>query len=378
MIIGVPREIKEAETRVALTPDGVSVLIRAGHTVLVEKNAGSHCGFTDRHYRDAGATILPTAAKVWKMAQLIVKVKEPLQAEFKYFEPGKILFTYLHLAGSSQLARALCKAEVIAIGYETVEDETGALPLLTPMSEVAGRIGAQIGAQLLHGSGKAGKGVLLGGVTGTKRGIVTVIGGGSVGINAAEVAIGLGAETVLMEKDKKRCRELREQFMDKCLVIESTAANLNAWIKKSDLVIGGVHLHGDKAPKVVTKKMVQQMAPSSVIVDIAIDQGGCVETSRATTHKKPTFLKYNVLHYCVPNMPALTPQTSTEALTKATFPYIKEIADHGYETAMQKNQGLAMGMQCFNGKIVHPVVAKLFKSLAAPGILNAKTAKKAA
>ncbi len=369
MIIGIIKEIKEGETRVSLTPELVSVLIRAGHTVLVEKNAGALCGFSDRHYRDAGATILTTSPKIWKMAQLIVKVKEPLASEYKYFEEGKILFTYLHLAGVPQLARALCKHNVIALGYESVEkDDT--LPLLSPMSEVAGRISTQIGAQLLHGMGKQGKGLLLGGVSGTKRGVVMVIGGGTAGINAAEVAVGLGAETVLMEIDPDKCRKLRERFMDKCLVMESTPDNIMAWTKKADLLVGAVLIHADKAPKVVTKRMIQTMEPGSVVVDIAIDQGGCIETARPTSHKRPTYLKYGVVHYCVPNMPALTPQTSTEALTKATFPYIKAIADFGIDEALRKDHTLAKGLQCRNGKIVHPVIARLFKSLAAPGLLT--------
>lgn len=370
MIIGVPREVKEAETRVALTPDGVSTLIRGGHTVLVEKNAGSLCGFTDRHYRDAGATILTNVAKVWEKAEMITKVKEPLPIEYKFLEPGRILFTYLHLAGVPQLARTLCKKEVTAIGYETVELDDGQLPLLTPMSEVAGRISVQIGTHLLHGGGKLGKGLLLGGVTGTRRGTVVVVGGGVVGVNAAEVAVGLGAETVLMELNPARCRSLRDRFMDKCLVMESTTDNMLHWVKKADLLIGAVLVHADKAPKVVTKRMIQLMSPGSVIVDVSIDQGGCVETSRLTSHKRPTFLKYNVVHYCVPNMPALTPQTSTEALTKATFPYIKRIADLGIDEACHQDSSLAKGLQCRAGRVVHPVLARLFKSLAAPGLLT--------
>ncbi|MBI2342734.1 MAG: alanine dehydrogenase [Deltaproteobacteria bacterium] len=370
MVIGVLREIKDGETRVSLTPELVSVLIRAGHTVLVEKNAGLSCGFTDRHYRDAGATILTSAQKIWKMAQMICKVKEPLPVEYKYFEAGKILFTYLHLAGVPLLARSLCKSHVTALGYETVELPDGSLPLLTPMSEVAGRIATQIGAQLLHGMGKQGKGLLLGGVTGTKRGVVTVIGGGTVGIHAAEVAVGLGAETVLMEINPDRCRELRERFMDKCLVMESTTDNLMAWVKKSDLLVGAVLVHADKAPKVITKRMLQQMEPGSVVIDVAIDQGGCIETARATTHKRPTYLKYNVVHYCVPNMPALTPRTSTEALTTATFSYIKKIADLGIDEACKRDRALAKGIQCHDGRVVHPVIARLFKSLAAPGLLS--------
>lgn len=370
MIIGLIKEVKDGETRVALTPDLVSVLIRAGHTVLVEKNAGALCGFSDRHYRDAGATILTAAAKIWKMAQMIVKVKEPLPTEYRYFEEGKIIFTYLHLAAMPALARALCKHNVTAIGYDTVEKDDGSLPLLNPMSEVAGRIATQIGAQLLHGMGRQGKGLLLGGVTGTKRGTVTVIGGGVVGVHAAEVAVGLGAETVLMEINPDKCRKLRERFMDKCLVMESTPDNITVWVKKSDLLVGAVLVHADKAPKVVTKRMIQTMEPGSVVIDVAIDQGGCIETARPTSHKRPTYLKYGVVHYCVPNMPALTPQTSTEALTKATFPYIKLIADCGVDDACRKDHSFARGLNTKHGKIVHPVIARLFKSLAAPGMFS--------
>lgn len=377
MIIGVPRERKDSETRVALTPEGVSILIRAGHTVLVEKNAGAFCNFTDRHYRDAGATILSSQEKIWSMPDMIVKVKEPLTSEYRFLQEGKILFTYLHLAGVPTLARTLCKKGVSAIGYETVELPDGRLPLLTPMSEVAGRIATQIGAQQLHGSGKDGKGLLLGGVTGTKRGTVLVIGGGIVGVNAAEVAVGLGAETILMDINPERCRALRDKFMDKCLVLEATRDNISNWVKKTDLLIGAVLVHADKAPKVITKKDIQLMEPASVIVDVSIDQGGCVETARPTTHKRPTFLKYNVVHYCVPNMPALTPRTSTEALTKATFPYIKRIADKGLDKALEQDPILARGLQTRGGKIVHPTIAKLFKSLAAPGLLTQKNSKAA-
>lgn len=371
MIIGVPKEIKESETRVALTPMGVSTLIRNGHTVLVEKNAGLQSGFTDRQYRDSGATILPQVAKIWKMANMIVKVKEPLTSEYKHFRPGLVLMTYLHLAGVPTLARTLCQKQVTAIGYETVETNEGHLPLLTPMSEVAGRVAAQIGAQLLHGGPHGGKGLLLGGVSTTRRGTVTVVGGGVVGINAAEVAVGLGAETVLVEANPDRAQRLRDRFNGKLTVLDSTPENLSTWVKKSDLVIGGVLVTADKAPKIVTKRMVQTMEPGSVIVDVSIDQGGCVETARPTSHKKPTYLKYGVIHYCVPNMPALTPQTSTEALTTATFPYIMRIAMSGLEDAMRADSALAKGLQCKGGKVVHPVVARLFKSLAAPGLLQA-------
>lgn len=364
MIIGVPREIKEGETRVAITPKGVSTLIREGHSVLIEKNAGLASGFTDRIYRDSGATILPQAVKVWKMAEMVVKVKEPLTSEYKFFRPNLILFTYLHLASVPPLARSLCKSHVIGLGYETVERNGGCLPLLVPMSEVAGRVATQIGTRLLHKGGGPGKGILLGGVTGTRKGTVTVIGGGVVGVNAAEVAAGLGAEVAILDIKEDRLQRLREKFGDSVNVVQSTPENVTMWVKKSDLLVGAVLVAGDKAPKVVTKKMIQTMEAGSVIVDVAIDQGGCVETARPTSHKKPTFIKYGVIHYCVPNMPALTPQTSTEALTTATLPYIQKLASMGVDGATNSDPALAAGLQIRGGRVIHPVIAKLFKSLA--------------
>lgn len=363
MIIGVPREIKEGETRVAVTPIGVSTLIRNGHTVLIEKGAGLASGFADRVYRDAGATILPQATKIWKMADMIIKVKEPLPSEFKFFKPNLILFTYLHLASVPALARALCKKDMTALGYETVEMSDGRLPLLVPMSEVAGRVATQIGARLLHKGGGPGKGLLLGGVTGTKKGVVTVVGGGVVGVNAAEVAVGLGAQVVILDVKEERLARLRARFGDKATILLSTPDNVATWVKKSDLIVGAVLVAGDKAPKVVTKKMLQTMEAGSVIVDVAIDQGGCVETAKPTTHKNPIFIKYNVIHYCVPNMPALTPQTSTEALTSVTLPYIIKLASKGIDGALNEEQSLTHGLQIRSGHVVHPVVAKLFKSL---------------
>lgn len=363
MIIGIPKEIKESETRVAITPSGVSTLIREGHTVLIEKGAGLASGFADRVYRDAGATILPQAAKIWKMADMIVKVKEPLPSEFKFFKPDLIIFTFLHLAGVPQLARALCKSHVTAIGYETVEMPDGRLPILVPMSEVAGRVATLIGARLLHMGTAGAKGLLLGGVSGTKRGTITVVGGGVVGVNAAEVGIGLGAEITILDIKEERLKRLQDRFKGRAQVMISSPENISAWVKRSDLIIGAVLVAGDKAPKVVTKKMLQTMEPGSVIVDVAIDQGGCVETARPTTHKNPTFIKYGVIHYCVPNMPALTPQTSTEALTSATLPYIRKLASQGVDEAISGDTALAMGLQIRKGHVVHPVIAKLFKSL---------------
>lgn len=364
MIIGVPKEIKEGETRVAVTPDGVKKLMQNGHTILLEKGAGLKSGYTDKQFRDCGATILPSAQKIWGMANMIIKVKEPLPSEFKFFREDLILFTYLHLASAPQLAKALCKTKMIAFGYETVELHDGKLPLLVPMSEVAGRVATQVGTRLLHAGPKPqGKGLLLGGVTGTYRGIVTVVGGGVVGRNAAEVAVGLGAEVAILDINKDRLKYLNDHFNGKVHCVQSSTETLNKWAAKSDLLIGAVLVAGDKAPKVVTKKMVQTMEPGSVIVDVAIDQGGCTETSKPTSHKYPTYLKYNVIHYCVPNMPALTPKTSTEALTSATFPYILKLATLGVDKAVDDDAALAKGMQIRDGKITHPVVAKLFKGL---------------
>ena len=364
MIIGVPREIKEGETRVAITPEGVKKLMQNGHTILMEKGAGLKSGYTDKQFRDCGATILPSAQKIWGMSGMIIKVKEPLHSEYKYFREDLILFTYLHLASAPQLAKALCRNKVVAFGYETVELHDGKLPLLIPMSEVAGRVATQVGTRLLHASAAShGKGLLLGGVTGTYRGIVAVVGGGVVGRNAAEVAVGLGAEVVILDINKERLKYLNGHFAGKVHCLPSSNENLNKWVSKSDLLIGAVLVAGDKAPKVVTKKMIQQMEAGSVIVDVAIDQGGCMETSKPTSHKAPTYLKYNIIHYCVPNMPALTPKTSTEALTMATFPYILKLASHGPDKIAKDDPILGKGLQIRGGKVVHPVVAKLFKSL---------------
>ncbi len=363
MIVGIPKEIKDGETRVAITPAGVSTIIREGHTVLIEKGAGLASGFADRVYRDAGATILPQAAKIWKMAGLIAKVKEPQPSEFKFFKQDLILLTFLHLASVPQLARALCKKQVTSIGYETVENSEGRLPILVPMSEVAGRVAGLIGARLLHRGPWDGKGLLLGGVSGTKKGVVTVVGGGVAGAQAAEVATALGAEVIVLDVKESRLQRLQEHFRGRAQVLMSTSDSIAAAVKKSDLVIGAILVAGDKAPKVITKKMLQTMSPGSVIVDLAIDQGGCVETAHPTTHKHPTFVKYGIIHYCVPNIPSLTPQTSTEALTAKTLPYLLKVATKGVDAACAEDPLLMHGLQIKNGKVVHPVVAKLFKSL---------------
>lgn len=363
MIIGVPKEIKEGETRVALTPEGTKKLMQNGHTILLEKGAGLKSGYTDKQFRDCGATILPSAQKIWKMANMVIKVKEPLPSEFKYFRDDLILFTYLHLASAPQLAKSLCKNKMTAYGYETVELPDGSLPLLTPMSEVAGRVATQVGTRLLHSITNDSKGLLLGGVTGTSRGTVTVVGGGVVGRNAAEVAVGLGADVAILDIKKEKLSFLNNHFKGKVHCVHSTTENLTKWVAKSDLLVGAILVAGDKAPKVITKKMIQGMGPGSVIVDVAIDQGGCMETSKPTSHKNPTYLKYNIIHYCVPNMPALTPKTSTEALTSATFPYVLKLASLGPAKVAKEDSILSKGLQIRDGKVVHPVVAKLFKSL---------------
>lgn len=363
MIIGVPKEIKTQESRVAVTPDGVRKLLEAGHTVFVERNAGLLSGFTDKKYESAGARIEDKAAAVWKIVELIVKVKEPLSSEYKYFRPGLNIFTYLHLAGVPELAKALCKHRVTSIGYETVETDDHQLPLLTPMSEVAGRIATQIGTYCLH-INHGGKGLLLGGVTGTRPGNVVVIGGGHVGQMAADVAIGLRADTTILDINEERLTEIEKLYSGKIRCVKSTRETVAEWVAKADLLVGAVLVAGDRAPNVVTEEMVKSMQWGSVIVDVAIDQGGCVETIRATSHDDPTYILHDVVHYAVPNMPALTPHTSTEALTTATFPYLLKIADDGVDKAFAEDQVLAKGLQTKDGKVTLPVLKKLFPELA--------------
>lgn len=363
MIIGVPKEIKEQETRVAITPEGASRLVESGHIVSVQRGAGVLSGFADSAYERAGARLEANVDKLWKEAEFIVKVKEPLDSEYHYFRPGLNIFTYLHLAGVPALAKALCESEVTAIGYETVEAADGELLLLTPMSEVAGRIATQIGTYLLH-SNHGGKGLLLGGVTGTRRGTVVVIGGGHVGLNAAEVALGLRAETVILDINKEKLALIDKKYDGKMKTVRSTPESVAKWTAKADLLIGAILVAGDRAPNVVTEEMVKSMQPGSVIVDVAIDQGGCVESICPTSHNEPTYTKHGVIHYAVPNMPALTPHTSTEALTTATFPYVLKLADEGIDGAFSKDSGLAKGLQIRGGKVVLPVLRKLFPKLA--------------
>ncbi|EQB38519.1 alanine dehydrogenase [Virgibacillus sp. CM-4] len=356
MIIGVPKEIKNNENRVAMTPAGVIHLINAGHTVYIEKDAGMGSNFTDAEYQAAGAEIIVTAADVWEKADMIMKVKEPLAAEYKYFRKGLILFTYLHLAAEPELAKALVENEVTAIAYETIT-ANGTLPLLTPMSEVAGRMATQIGAQYLEKS-EGGKGILLGGIPGVKRGKVTVIGGGVVGTNAAKIALGLGAEVTMIDLNPVRLRQLDDIFGSSIQTLMSNPFNIAQAVKESDLVIGSVLIPGRKAPKLVSDEMVQSMQPGSVIVDVAIDQGGNFETvDHPTTHDDPIYVKHDVLHYAVANIPGSVPRTSTVGLTNVTVPYAVQIASKGAAKAIQDNPAILSGVNVMNGKVTYEAVA---------------------
>lgn len=356
MIIGVPKEIKNNENRVAITPAGVLAFVKAGHQVLVETGAGLGSGFTNDDYVKAGATIVDTAAEAWQ-AQMVMKVKEPLESEYDYFREDLVLFTYLHLAAEPKLAKALTEKKVTAIAYETVEVNR-TLPLLTPMSEVAGRMSAQIGAQFLEKS-KGGKGILLGGVPGVKPGKVTIIGGGVVGTNAAKIAVGLGADVTIMDLSADRLRQLADIFGSSLKTLMSNPFNIAEEVAASDLVIGAVLIPGAKAPRLVTEEMVKTMKPGSVIVDVAIDQGGIVETiDRITTHDNPTYEKHGVLHYAVANMPGAVPRTSTIALTNVTILYALQIANQGVIQAIKNNKALQLGVNTAGGSITYEAVAR--------------------
>lgn len=360
MTIGVPKEIKNNENRVAVTPAGVEALLKSGHSVKIEKNAGAGSGFTDQSYEKSGAVIVDTAAEAWA-EEMVMKVKEPIESEFKYFRSDLILFTYLHLAAEQKLTNALIEKKVTAIAYETIQLPNGALPLLTPMSEVAGRMAVQIGAGFLE-KPNGGKGVLLSGVPGVRRGKVTIIGGGVVGTNAAKIAIGLGAEVTIMDSNLERLRQLDDIFGYQVSTIASNSASIAKSVKNSDLVIGAVLIPGAKSPKLVTEAMVQVMEPGSVIVDVAIDQGGMFETAdRVTTHDDPVYVKHGVLHYSVGNMPGAVPYTSTIALTNATLLYALQIANKGYAQAFRESAALLKGLNTFNGTITYKAVADTFK-----------------
>ncbi|BCJ85827.1 alanine dehydrogenase [Effusibacillus dendaii] len=357
MIIGVPKEIKNNENRVALTPGGVETLQNAGHQVLVESSAGLGSGFTDEEYQQKGARILQTADEVWGQADMILKVKEPIASEYGYFRKGLILFAYLHLAPEPELTKALMEKEVVAIAYETIQLPDRSLPLLMPMSEVAGRMSVQIGAQFLE-SQNGGKGILLGGVPGVAPAEVVIIGGGMVGTQAAKMALGTGARVTILDVNPDRMRYLDDIFGGRVTTVMSNSHNIEEAVRKADLLIGAVLIPGAKAPKLVKEYMVKAMSKGSVIVDVAIDQGGSIETiDRVTTHSNPTYEKFGVVHYAVANMPGAVPRTSTLALTNATLPYVLQIANKGHKTAISENQALALGVNVINGKVTYQAVA---------------------
>jgi len=360
MIIGVPKEIKDNENRVAITPAGVEMLRQAGHTVLIETNAGIGSGFTDDDYRQAGATIVDTAEETWSRAELVLKVKEPLPSEYRYFREDLVLFTYLHLAAEPELTEALVESGMTAIAYETVQLDNGALPLLTPMSEIAGRMAVQIGAQLLE-KPKGGKGVLLGGVPGVPPAEVVIIGGGAVGTNAAKIAMGMGANVTILDVNPDRLRYLDDLFGARLTTLMSNSYNIARSVAKADLLIGAVLIPGSRAPRLVTEEMVKSMRPGSVIVDVAIDQGGSIETiDRVTTHSNPTYVKHGVVHYAVANIPGAVPRTSTIALTNVTIPYAVQLATKGVLQAIRDNRALARGVNVMKGHIIHEGVARAF------------------
>ena len=356
MKIGVPKEIKNNEYRVAMTPAGVMTLTGVGHQVVIEAGAGAGSSFTDEDYNRAGATIVNTAAEAWD-ADMVMKVKEPLASEFAYFREGLILFTYLHLAPEPELTRALLDKKVVGIAYETVQLANRSLPLLTPMSEVAGKMATQIGAQYLEKLG-GGKGVLLGGVSGVPRAKVTIIGGGIAGTNAAKIAVGMGADVTIIDLSAERLRQLEDLFGRDVQTLMSNPFNIAESVRTSDLVIGAVLIPGAKAPKLVTEEMIKSMQPGSVVVDIAIDQGGIFETSdRVTTHDDPVYVKHGVVHYAVANMPGAVPRTSTIALTNNTVPYALEIANKGFIRACMQNPALLLGLNTVDGALVYEAVA---------------------
>ncbi len=357
MIIGVPKEVKDHEARVALVPSGATALREAGHEVLVETRAGDGSALTDREYMQAGATIVEKAADVWKKADLIVKVKEPQPSETQYFRNGLTLFTYLHLAPLRELTDQLLKSGTTGIAYETIREGDGSLPLLTPMSEVAGRMAVQVGAQYLEAP-NGGRGLLLGGVPGVAPANVTILGGGVVGTNAAKIALGMGAHVTIIDRSLNRLRELDDIFDGRLVTLASNLWTITETLKHSDLVIGAVLIPGASAPKLVRSTMIANMKRGAVVVDVAIDQGGCFETSHATTHTEPIYFVDGVLHYCVSNMPAAVPHTSTFALTNATFPYLLEIAAKGVERALAERESLQAGLNTYRGELMHAGVAE--------------------
>jgi alanine dehydrogenase len=355
--IGVPTEIKSDEYRVAVTPAGVRELTEHGHEVLIQAGAGEGSAITDADYEAQGATILPDAAETFGAAEMVLHVKELQPSEIEMLRPGQLLFTYLHLAPDPDQTRGLCEAGVTAVAYETVEDARGRLPLLAPMSEVAGKIATQAGAFMLE-KPMGGRGILLGGVPGVAAANVMVIGGGVVGMNAAFIAIGMEADVFVFDNSIDRLRELEVVFGGRCSTVYSTRLAVEEMLPRADLVIGAVLIHGARAPYVVRREQLALMKPGAVLVDVAIDQGGCFETSRPTTHRDPTFEVDGITHYCVTNMPGAVPITSTHALTNATLPYAIALADHGVAEAIRRDPGLRLGVNVAGGQVTHPAVAE--------------------
>lgn len=359
MIIGVPKEIKNNENRVGLTPAGVSAFAKSGHKVFVQATAGLGSGFSDEEYKKAGATMLKTIAEVYKKAQMIIKVKEPIKEEYALITEGQLLFTYFHFASYEPLTKAMIKSKAVCLAYETVEKKDRSLPLLVPMSEVAGRMSVQEGAKFLE-KPMGGRGILLGGVPGVKPAEVLVLGGGIVGTQAAIMAAGLGADVTIMDISLPRLRELDNILPKNVKTVYSNEYNIREMITHSDLIVGAVLIPGAKAPHLITKDMLKTMRPGTVLVDVAVDQGGCFETTKATTHEKPTYVIDGVIHYCVANMPGAVPYTSTLALTNATLPYALQLANKGWKKACADNEELRLGLNVVHGKVVYKGVAEAF------------------
>ncbi len=359
MIIGILKEIKTEENRVSMIPAGVEMMIENGHTVWVEKNAGCKSGFDDRDYEKAGAKIIDTPKEIYQGADMIMHVKEPLPSEYDLIRKDQIIFTYLHLAAAEKLTHALIKSGSVNIAYETIQKDDGTLPLLTPMSEVAGRMAIQEGAKYLEMT-QGGHGVLLGGVPGVDPGNVVIIGGGVVGTNAAKMACGLGAKVYILDMNLDRLRYLSDIMPKNCFPLMSSPATIRELIQRANVIVGAVLIPGAKAPKLITKEMLQYIRPGTVMVDVAIDQGGCFETSRPTTHSNPIFTVNGIVHYCVANMPGAVPRTSTIALTNATLPYAIEIANKGWKKAMLENMEIRKGANVIGGKVVFKGVAEAF------------------
>jgi alanine dehydrogenase len=356
MIVGIPKEVKIREYRVGLIPAGVAQLVKAGHTVLVESGAGVGAGLENDAYVEAGGEIVDTAKEVWDRAEMIVKVKEPIPAEYSFMREGQLLYTYLHLAADVRLADELCKKKVTSVAYETIELKDGSLPALIPMSAVAGRMSVQVGAVCLEKE-NGGKGILLGGVPGVRRGKVVILGGGIVGLNAAKMAMGLGAVVTIMDINVERLAYIDDVFFGRIQTMYSDPHTIAQQIVDCDLVVGAVLIAGARAPHLIRREMLKKMEKGTVVVDVSVDQGGCIETTKPTTHEDPTFVVDGVLHYCVANMPGAVPRTSTFALNNATVPYALELANKGFEEAV-KNPALALGVNTYKGEVPHKAVAE--------------------